>query len=37
VIANQEEIAKASQIVPMTPAQATKGESELKAAEAAAG
>ena len=33
VIANQEDIAKASQIVPMTPEQATKGEADLKAAE----
>jgi phosphate transport system substrate-binding protein len=37
VIANQAEIAKASQIVPMTPAQAEKGASELKAAEQQAG
>jgi phosphate transport system substrate-binding protein len=37
VVANQEEIAKASQIVPLTPEQAKKGESELQAAEAAAG
>jgi phosphate transport system substrate-binding protein len=37
VVKNQEEIAKASQIVPLTPEQAQKGASELKAAEAAAG
>jgi phosphate transport system substrate-binding protein len=37
VIANQQEIAKASQIVPMTPPQAEKGASELKAAEQQAG
>jgi phosphate transport system substrate-binding protein len=37
VVDNQESIAKAAQIVPMTSAQASKGKSELKEAEAAAG
>jgi phosphate transport system substrate-binding protein len=37
VLANQAEIAKASQIVPMTPAQVTEGKAELKQAEAKAG
>jgi phosphate transport system substrate-binding protein len=37
VVANQEKIAEASQIVPMTPAQADKGKSALKEAETAAG
>jgi phosphate transport system substrate-binding protein len=37
VLANQEEIAKASQIVPMTPAQAEKGNAALKEAEQKAG
>jgi phosphate transport system substrate-binding protein len=37
VVANQADIAKAAQIVPMTPPQATKGEAALKEAEAAAG
>jgi phosphate transport system substrate-binding protein len=37
VLENQEEIAKASQIVPMTPPQATKGTAALKEAETAAG
>ena len=37
VLENQEEIAKAAQIVPMTPAQATKGTAALKEAEEKAG
>jgi phosphate transport system substrate-binding protein len=37
VIANYEDIAAASQIVPMTADQATKGKSELQSAESAAG
>jgi phosphate transport system substrate-binding protein len=37
VVKNQDEIAKASQIVPMTPEQATKADGELKKGEAAAG
>jgi phosphate transport system substrate-binding protein len=37
VLANEAEIAKASQIVPLTSAQLDKGKQELKAAEAAAG
>jgi phosphate transport system substrate-binding protein len=37
VIANYEDIAKASQIVPMTADQAAKGKSELQSAESAAG
>jgi phosphate transport system substrate-binding protein len=37
VLANYESIATSSQIVPMTQEQATKGESELKSAESAAG
>jgi phosphate transport system substrate-binding protein len=37
VLKNQDEIAKASQIVPMTPEQVTKADAELKKGEAAAG
>jgi hypothetical protein len=37
VLANQEAIAAASQIVALTPEQLKKGQDELKAAEAAAG
>ncbi|HEX5909673.1 MAG TPA: PstS family phosphate ABC transporter substrate-binding protein [Thermoleophilaceae bacterium] len=37
LVENQDEIAKTSQIVPLTEAQKTKGANELKAAEAAAG
>ncbi len=36
IVANQAEIAKTAQIVPLTDAQATKGAADLKAAEAAA-
>jgi hypothetical protein len=37
VVANQADIAKASQVVPMTSAQLSKARSELKEAEANAG